>query len=87
MREIFRLQTFDIFVRIVVDQIEQARKGIAQIETAPATMADVEDAPHLGIELFGVVEFVIPPIDRMTGGCFETAFMGHGVTAQVAKGE
>jgi hypothetical protein len=87
MGEVVRLQTFDILVRVVVDQIKQARKRIAQIETAPAAMADVEDAPHLEIEFFGVVEFVTPPIDRVASGRLETAFMGHGVTARVAKSE
>ena len=44
------------FGRAVVDQIEQARKGIAQIEAAAAAMTDVEDAPHFGVQLLRVVK-------------------------------
>ena len=34
-----------------VDQIEQPRKAVAQIEAAPAAVTDVEHPAHLRVEL------------------------------------
>ena len=62
-----------------IDQIEQAREGIAEIEAAPAAVTDVEDAPHLGVELLGVGEVGIAPVDRVARGRFKAAFAGHAV--------
>ncbi len=57
-----------------VDEIEEARKGIAEIEAAAARMADIEDAPELGIELGFVVKFRVFPGKRMPCRCSEAAF-------------
>ena len=35
----------------LVDQVEQPRETVAQIEAAPASVADVEHTPQLGIDL------------------------------------
>ena len=67
----------DIFLRAGIDQVEQARKGIAQIEAAAAAVTDVEDAPHLGIELRRIGEIRILPVDDVAGGGVEAAFAGH----------
>ncbi|WP_346772651.1 hypothetical protein [Methylosinus trichosporium] len=58
----------------LVDEIEQAREGIAQIEAAPAAVADVEHAAHLGVEHRLVGEIRIFPIQRTPEGRLETAF-------------
>jgi len=77
-REIFRLHAFH-FVWAGVDQIEQTRKGITQIETAPAAVTDVEDAAQLGVEFCGVGEIFRAPIDRMACRGVQTSFAGHGL--------
>ena len=55
--KVLRLQMLDpLRSRPVIDQVEQAREGIAQIETASAAMTDVEDAAHFRVQLLGVGE-------------------------------
>jgi len=63
--KILGLHAFDVFARIVVDQFEETREGIAKIEAAPAAMTDLEDPAHLGVELGGIVKFLVSPCDRM----------------------
>src|SRR6185437_12225007 len=48
-----------------------------EIEAAAAAVTDVEDAPHLGIELHRIGEIRILPSDDVAGGGVETAFAGH----------
>ena len=48
----------------IVDQIEQPRKRVAQIEASPTGVADVEDAVHLGFGLRPVGKVRIFPRDR-----------------------
>src|SRR3546814_6737138 len=48
----------------VVDEVEEAREGIAEIEATPAAVADVEDALRLGVQLFPVVEVRVVPLDQ-----------------------
>jgi len=55
----------DLAGRAVVDQIEQAREGVAQIEAAPAAVADVEHPLHFRLDLLQVVEVVVAPGDRV----------------------
>jgi hypothetical protein len=40
-------------------------------------VTDVEDASHLGVELFEICEVGIAPIDFVARGRFEAAFAGH----------
>ena len=75
--EILGLYAFDVFGRIVVDQLEQTREGIAKIEAAPAAMTDLEDPAHLGLEPGRIVKFLALPCDRMAGRSFQAAFTGH----------
>src|SRR5208282_2927243 len=56
-----------------VDRIEQGRKGLAQAETAPAAVADLEHARQFAFERLAVVERGITPPERMTDGRFEVA--------------
>src|SRR3546814_6267182 len=58
----------------VVDEVEEAREGIAEIEATPAAVADVEDALRLGVQLFPVVEVRVVPLDRVAHRRVETAF-------------
>ena len=37
----------------LVDQVEETRKGIAEIEAAPAAVTDVEDPAQLRVDLVG----------------------------------
>jgi hypothetical protein len=55
------------------------RETVAQIEAAPAAMADVEYPAQLGIQLRLVIEIRILPVDGMADRGFETAFP-HGAT-------
>ena len=48
-----------------VDQVEQRREGVAKIEAAPATVTDVEDAAQLRVDLLGVGEVLVSPVDGM----------------------
>jgi hypothetical protein len=52
----------------IVDQVEQARERIAQIEAAATGVADVEDAVHLGFGFRPVGKVRIFPRDRMRVG-------------------
>ncbi len=62
----------------LVDEVEQPRKGIAQIETAPAGMTDIEHPAHFGVELRLVIEIGAAPIQRMPDRSLETAFSHDG---------
>ena len=57
-----------------VNQVEQAREGIAEAEAAPAAVADVEDAARLLLQRCAVVEFGVSPVYRMAEG---RALVGH----------
>src|SRR5205823_14482592 len=48
-----------------------------KIKAAASGVADVEDAPHLRVELLLVVEIVCAPRDGLAGGRIQTAFSGH----------
>src|SRR6185437_3659481 len=58
----------------IVDEIEEPRKAVAEIEAAPAGVADVEDAMHLRVDLGAVVEIRILPVDPVSRGRLEAAF-------------
>jgi hypothetical protein len=64
----------NFFISRGIDQIKQAREGVAQIETAAAAMANVELAAHLGVEQLGVDEVRILPIDHMPCWGFQATF-------------
>ena len=57
-----------------VNQVEQARKGVAEAEAAPATVADVEDAARLPLQRLAVVEIGVSPVYGMAEG---RALVGH----------
>jgi hypothetical protein len=50
---------------------------VAQVETAPATVANVEDPFEFLEQGFFLIEFVGLPVDRMTRGSLETALATH----------
>ncbi len=58
----------------VVDQIEQPRETVAQIEASPAAVADVEHPPQFGVESFLVVEGFVAPRNRVADRRFQAAF-------------
>ena len=53
----------------LVDQIEQFRERITQIEATAATVTDIEDAPQFLIDLRRIGEIGAFPFNRMTGRC------------------
>ena len=59
----------------LVDEVEQQREAVAQIEAATTTVANVENPAELGIEFIAVVEFGVTPRDRMAGRRAQTAFL------------
>ncbi|MEJ0019139.1 MAG: hypothetical protein WDN25_21830 [Acetobacteraceae bacterium] len=61
-----------------VDQVEQAREGIAQVEAAPAGVTDVEHTAQFGVDRGGVVEAVFLPGNRVACRRLEAAF-SHAV--------
>src|SRR5258706_438705 len=58
----------------VVDEVEQRGKGGAQIYAAAATVANLEDAPELGLGLEPVPELGRLPGERVPGRRLERAF-------------
>ena len=69
-----------------IDQVEQGGKALAQADTAPASVADVEHPLHLGETSVLIVELRVLPVQRMAGGRFEVAFAGtHGLGPGVLK--
>src|SRR3546814_13838599 len=52
----------------IVDQIEEPREAVAEIETAAAALADVEDAPHLRVDLLGIRDVWLLPGEKMVPG-------------------
>ncbi len=66
-----------------VDRVEQRREGMAQVETATATVTNVEHPFEFLEQGLFVIEFVGLPVDRVTRGSLETALatnfgIGHG---------
>ena len=57
-----------------VDEIEQPREGVAQIETAPARVTNIENPAHFRVELRIVIEIGAAPIQRMPDRSLEAAF-------------
>src|SRR5581483_1266685 len=57
--------------------VEEARKGVAEIEAAPAAVADLEHAREFRVDLFAVVEVGVFPLDAVPDRRFEAAF-AHG---------
>ncbi|MDX1711061.1 MAG: DUF3483 domain-containing protein [Rhodovibrionaceae bacterium] len=61
----------------LVDQVEEGREGIAEIEAAAAAVTDVEDPAQLLVELLEVIEVGVLPVDRVADRRIQAAF-GHG---------
>ena len=85
LRVVFLLHAVELAGRTIVDQIEQPREGVAEIEAATAPVTDVEDALHFLFEGRLVPEPGILPIQVVTDRCFEAAF-AHGRPALLAAG-
>ena len=64
----------DLHRLAVVHEIEQRGERAAQRHAAATSMTDVEDALHLPVEGFLVVEIGVAPIERMARGSVEIAF-------------
>src|SRR5690606_4273068 len=64
--------------RRFVDGIEQRGEGVAEAETPPAAVADIEDPLQLFHERGLVVERRIAPVERVTRGRLETALAAAG---------
>ena len=75
--EILLRDAVDLTGLALVDQVEQRRKRIAQAYAAAAAVADVEHALEFVLDLGGVVEIRVLPVQRMPGGCIQVAF-AHG---------
>jgi len=61
----------------LVDEIEQRRESVAEIEAAPATVTDIENAAQFRVNLLGIGEVRIPPVDGMPDRRVHSAF-AHG---------
>jgi hypothetical protein len=48
-----------------VDQVEQRRKSGAEVDAAPAAVADLEDAAELFLDRTFVVERFVLPVERV----------------------
>src|SRR5262249_23897963 len=67
----------------IVDQIEETRKGVTQVEAAAPAVTDVEDAAHLRFGLAPIDEIRILPLQHMPGGRFQAAFTHRNPSAGV----
>ena len=68
----------DFAGRAVVDQVEQAREGVAQIEAAPAAVTDVEDAAHLRLGPGAIGEIWGPATRPCDGSARPDCLPGSG---------
>ncbi len=75
--EIGGLEMLDILIGTLVDQVEQLRKAVAQVETASATMTNIEYATQFCIKVGFVVKRLLLPGNRVPGGGVKAAF-AHG---------
>ena len=73
LREVLLVDAVELAGLRLVDQIEQRREGVAQIEAAAAAVADVEDPLELLLERGVVVELRVLPAERVARGRLETA--------------
>src|SRR6185503_12480541 len=72
--------------RPLVDQVEERRERVAQAHAAAATVADVEDAPHLGDDLRLLPILRALPLDRMPRRRFQAAFaLAHFVSRRARR--
>src|SRR5690606_6040283 len=58
----------------VIDQIEQRGEGLTEVKTTPATVADIKNTLHLGMNFFHVVKIGVFPVKGMAYRCFQTSF-------------
>src|SRR5262249_17514596 len=71
--------------RAIVYQVEQPRKGIAEIEAATAAVTDLEHTLHLLLERLFVPKPGILPIEGEAHGRFETAFTHATTRGKIAR--
>ena len=64
----------DILIGTLVDQVEQLRKAVAQIEAASAAVTNVKYAAQLCIKVGFVVKRLLLPGNRVPGGGVKAAF-------------
>jgi hypothetical protein len=65
-----------------INEVEQAWKRMAEIETATTAVTDIEYPLKLFEQRIVVVEFVRPPVERVTCRRLEAAFaLAHGMLA------
>ena len=76
--EHFPVDTVDLARGRLVNCIEQRGKGLAKIEAAAASVADVEHPLELFRQSGFVVESGIAPVDRVARGSLEAAFFVAG---------
>ncbi len=69
----FLIDVAELAGRRLVDQIEQSRKGVTEIEATAAAVADVEYPFELSVERGGVVELRILPVEGMPCRCLEAS--------------
>ena len=79
MFEVGAFYAFKLVVFGRIDEIKESGKRIAEIETSPASMTDVELTAQLGIKLVGVDIIRICPIDNVPCRRVQAAF-SHYVT-------
>ena len=80
--EFFAIDRIEFTCICLVDQVEKARKTVAKIKTAPATVAYVKNTAQLFVQFLLVKEIRVIPINRMTSRRFEATF-AHGVTLEL----
>ena len=72
--EVFAIDGIQFAIGGGVDEVEKARKRIAEIEAAAAAVTNIEDPPQFGVELGFVIKIRILPVQRMPGRGFKTTF-------------
>jgi hypothetical protein len=61
----------------VINQVKEARKTIAEIEAAPATVTDIKHSTKFFVQLVAIVKVRVLPIYRMARWGIQAAFSAH----------
>jgi hypothetical protein len=80
--------TIELAGLALVDQVEQARETVTQIEAAATGVTDVELTLHLLLDGFQIIKGLVTPRDGVTEGGIQTAFTGgfHRISHNVPLG-
>ena len=84
--DIARAEVINFLIRTFVDQVKELRKTVAEIETATAPVADVEDATQFLVQRFLIIKGFLLPRNWVPYWCAQAAFR-HDLLPVATKAE